>query len=262
MLDIPQTEDQRRECMDFIMSAGQALLENGGEVFRVQQTMYMMASALHLKDMNIYVLSNGIFASCGTAEVSAIHHVPQCEIHLGRVAEINRLSRELTQGQINSLSEAQNRLAEIKAMPASPVQVQIIASGIGAACFAVLFGGSLADGAVAAAAGWLLACFLELSTKFIIYRPLFGKLAGSAVATAFCLAVSVLIPSIHSACATIGVLLVLTPGVTFTNGIRDLVHGDYLSGNIRLSDAVLQAGSMACGVGLVYWFFGLLGVAV
>ena len=32
-------EEQRRRIMDFIMAAGQTLLENGAEVFRVEQTM-------------------------------------------------------------------------------------------------------------------------------------------------------------------------------------------------------------------------------
>ena len=31
--------EQRRRIMDFIMAAGQTLLENGAEVFRVEQTM-------------------------------------------------------------------------------------------------------------------------------------------------------------------------------------------------------------------------------
>ena len=38
-------EQQRQRIMDFIMAAGQTLLENGAEVFRVQQTMEIMAAA-------------------------------------------------------------------------------------------------------------------------------------------------------------------------------------------------------------------------
>ena len=36
-------EELRRRIMDFIMAAGQTLLENGAEVFRVEQTMEIMA---------------------------------------------------------------------------------------------------------------------------------------------------------------------------------------------------------------------------
>ena len=52
--------------------------------------------------------------------------------------------------------------------------------------------------------------------------------------------------------AIIGALLVLTPGVAFTSAVRDLLHGDYLSGSIRLTDAFLSAGAMACGVFVSY----------
>ena len=37
------SDEQRRRIMDFIMAAGETLLENGAEVFRVEQTMEIMA---------------------------------------------------------------------------------------------------------------------------------------------------------------------------------------------------------------------------
>ena len=60
-------EELRRRIMDFIMAAGQTLLENGAEVFRVEQTMEIMARSFHLREFHVYVLTNGIFASAGTA---------------------------------------------------------------------------------------------------------------------------------------------------------------------------------------------------
>ena len=44
----------------------------------------------------------------------------------------------------------------------------------------------------------------------------------------------------------IGVVL-----VALTLGIRDLIMADFLSGTIRLLDALLTAACIACGVGLV-----------
>ena len=46
-------------------------------------------------------------------------------------------------------------------------------------------------------------------------------------------------------------------------GIRDFVQGDYLSGTIRMIDALLIAASIAIGTGLVLSFTSLLtGVTV
>lgn len=52
------------------------------------------------------------------------------------------------------------------------------------------------------------------------------------------------------------------PGVALTMGVRDILNGDYLSGSIRLLDAVLIAGSIACGVVLGWLVMHGLGVAV
>ena len=63
--------------------------------------------------------------------------------------------------------------------------------------------------------------------------------------------------------AIIGALMILTPGIAFTMGIRDFVHGDYLSGTIRMIDALLIAASIAIGTGLVLRLYSLLtGVVV
>ena len=90
-------EELRRRIMDFIMAAGQTLLENGAEVFRVEQTMEIMARSFHLREFHVYVLTNGIFASAGTAEISEVRNVPVRTTHLGRVAAVNALSREIAE---------------------------------------------------------------------------------------------------------------------------------------------------------------------
>ena len=83
------SDEQRRRIMDFIMAAGETLLENGAEVFRVEQTMEIMARSFHLREFHVYVLTNGIFASAGTAEIAEVRNVPVRTTHLGRVAAVN-----------------------------------------------------------------------------------------------------------------------------------------------------------------------------
>ncbi len=52
--------------------------------------------------------------------------------------------------------------------------------------------------------------------------------------------------------------MILTPGIAFTMGIRDFVQGDYLSGTIRMIDALLIAASIAIGAGLVLSLYAFL----
>ena len=48
----------------------------------------------------------------------------------------------------------------------------------------------------------------------------------------------------------IGSIMPLVPGVPFTNAIRDIADGDYISGAVRMLDALLVFLCIAIGVGM------------
>ena len=154
-------EELRRRIMDFIMAAGQTLLENGAEVFRVEQTMEIMARSFHLREFHVYVLTNGIFASAGTAEISEVRNVPTRTTHLGRVAAVNALSREIAEGNM-TLDEAESRLVLARRIPFPKDWVQLVSGMCGAFCFALIFGGTLRSALAAALAGFLASGYLLL----------------------------------------------------------------------------------------------------
>ena len=248
-------EELRRRIMDFIMAAGQTLLENGAEVFRVEQTMEIMARSFHLREFHVYVLTNGIFASAGTAEISEVRNVPVRTTHLGRVAAVNALSREIAETNM-SLGEAEYRLAAAQRIPFPKDWVQLVSGMGGAFSFAMIFGGDLRSAIAAAVAGYLLLCGRHGLPGG------FQKITTASLITLVCI---LLCQALHTSAshAIIGALMILTPGIAFTMGIRDFVHGDYLSGTIRMIDALLIAASIAIGTGLVLSLYSLLtGVVV
>lgn len=49
----------------------------------------------------------------------------------------------------------------------------------------------------------------------------------------------------------IGGIILMVPGVAFTNAIRDMVDSDYISGSVRMLDAVISFFCIAIGVGVV-----------
>ena len=127
--------------------------------------------------------------------------------------------------------------------------------------FALIFGGTLRSALAAALAGFLASGYLLLCEQHELPGG-FCKISCAALITLVCiLACRVLgTPASHS---IIGSLMILTPGIAFTMGIRDFVQGDYLSGTIRMIDALLIAASIAIGTGLVLSLTSLLtGVTV
>ena len=254
-------EEQRRRIMDFIMAAGQTLLENGAEVFRVEQTMEIMARSFHLREFHVYVLTNGIFASAGTAEISEVRNVPTRTTHLGRVAAVNQLSRQIASGEVATIGEAETRLAQAQRIPFPKDWVQLAAGLSGAFCFALIFGGTLRAGLAAAVAGFTANAYLLLCERLGI-RGGFKTISTASLITLVCILGCSLLGT-EASHAIIGTLMILTPGIAFTMGIRDFVQGDYLSGTIRMIDALLIAASIAIGTGLVLSLTSMLtGVVV
>ena len=113
----------------------------------------------------------------------------------------------------------------------------------------------------AAVAGFLVSGYLLLCEKKRLSSG-FRKISAAALITLVCI-VGCSLLGIESSHAIIGTLMILTPGIAFTMGIRDFVQGDYLSGTIRMIDALLIAASIAIGTGLVLSLTSILtGVTV
>ncbi len=251
--------EQEQRALEFVMEAGRTLLENGAEVFRVQQTMEIMAQSLGVQAFGVYVLTNGIFASAG--QLGEVRYLPGAQVHLGRVERVNALSRSLAKGEVG-LEEAFARLAEIRALPAAPPAARLLACGVGSGCFAVLFGGGAAEGLAALAVGLLLQGML-LKAGHAGMNKIVTRMGGAALVALAALCCRALLPGLSAGVVIIGGLMPLTPGIALTMSIRDFVNGDYLSGAIRLLDALLIAGFLACGVGIVLGLARLFtGVAI
>lgn len=250
------TTEQR--IMNLCIRMGNLLLVNGGEVFRVQETMDRVAHAYQLENVYLYVLTNGIFASMESDRHNPITHlrcVPTTNVHLGRLAALNALSRDIEQHRLD-LETAEQRLAEIEQLPFFPARFRPLACAIGSACFALLFNGSIGDALIAFIAGCLLQLFAIGMMSRNMNKLVYYMLSGAIVATT-CLVLTqfgnYLLPLLHFTMekSMLGGVISLVPGIALTTAIRDFSLGDYLAGNIRLLDAMFIGGSIALGVGLV-----------
>ena len=141
-------------AFNLIMDCGQAMLANGGEVFRAQDTMEIMARSFGIVDFHVYVLTNGIFASAQNGTVSAVRHVPAVSTNLGHVEAINAISRRVADGELD-LNSAQLEFERMKRMPTLSPLYNCAAATMGAGCFAMLFGGGLPEMLVGALGGLL-----------------------------------------------------------------------------------------------------------
>ena len=235
---------------------GEALLRNGAEIFRVQETMERVARAYGIQEYDVYVLSNAIFANAvedGTRIESKLKFVPGASVHLGRVAAINQLSRSISEGKY-TVSEALEKLRKITEIPYTRPLALSLSCGVGSACFSYLFGGNVWDALAALLCGFALQVFLNILDH---YKA--SKFISNLASSAFVALCAVLLYSAGLGNdldkIIIGSIIRLVPGIALTTSIRDFLSGDYLSGTIRMIDALLIGGCIAIGVGAVVMLY-------
>lgn len=239
------------EVMELALEAGRVLLENGAEIFRVEETMNRICQYYGVKSANQFVLSNGIFITAGDSKeqvYAKVQHIPVSGSYLERVAAVNQLSRRIVEGKY-TVSEAREELERIKLMPENAKRLQIMASAVGCGAFCYLFGGDTADCMAAFISGIILYLYV-LFIKFPHLSKIVGNVGGGALVTVICHILYIIGLGHHLNFIIIGSVMPLVPGVAFTNAIRDVADGDYISGSVRMLDALLIFFCIAIGVGM------------
>lgn len=227
--------DDKRGALALASEAGRILLQNGAEISRVEETMERIADHFGEDDEQFFVLSNGIFTT--GRSYAKVQFIPIKGARLDKVVEINQLSREISEGKL-SLAQAWEKLEAIKCKADKSFWEQNLAAFIGCAAFCAIFGGSLFDCLASAIAATILNVIV-----LKLLNPYCSKACGSIIAG---LLGAILCILLHSAGIghnlgnmLVGTLILLIPGVAFTNGLRDIAGEDYLAGLTRLADALM-----------------------
>ncbi len=236
-----------------VVLLGETLLANGGEIFRTNELMRVAAERFGLEQFNAFTIANGIFVSAlvnGEQYSCQVRHVPLNPIHLGRVEALNELSRHIAAGTVTP-EQAREGVERIRTIRGARTGSQVFASGVGSACFCILFGGSWPDAIAAFGAGLLLYLFILFVCDRLHIRKVMTNVLSAALVTLFCCAVFRLGLGPNLDKMIIGAIFPLVPGVALANAVRNFMENDYIAGLVRLTDAVLVAGCIAVGVGSV-----------
>ncbi|MDF2543223.1 MAG: hypothetical protein K0S47_2941 [Herbinix sp.] len=251
--------NERENLFRLVIKAGEILLHNGAEIFRVEETMTIIAKSFGVTELDVFAISNGIFMTMnydGSHLSTQIKHIPISSVHLGRVAAVNNLSREIAAGKY-TIEEALEELDKISTLPYASNSMRILFAGAGSASFGYLLGGSAADSMVAFVTGLFLYMFLIAADKMKIAKVL-KNVFGSAGVTILSIALYSLGFGDSIDHIIIGAIICLVPGVAITTSVRDFFNGDYLAGTIHLVDAILVATCISVGVGVVLKAWNIL----
>ncbi|MBB6669826.1 threonine/serine exporter family protein [Cohnella nanjingensis] len=227
------------------------MLENGGETYRVEDTMARIAASFGIQSSHSFVTPTGILFSIEGAEpATRLVRISQRSTDLSKVALVNEISRRIGQGEM-TVTEAYGQLAAAsRAKPVYSVHWQVAAAAIASGCFLLMYQGRLADvpaAVVAGGTGYYVAAtvgrllsikfFAELLASFVI-----GLLSFLSVRSGFGRDLDLIM---------IGSVMPLVPGLLITNAVRDLMAGHLVSGISKGAEALLTAFAIGAGVALV-----------
>lgn len=245
-------ESFEQEVLDVAVRAGTLLVESGAEISRVEETIERICGYFGVRSEHAYVLSNGIFLSAGGPRekmYASVNYIPVKGTRFDRLIAVNQFSREVAAGRY-TIEEASAELNRIEALPGKSDLAQIIASAISSGAFSVLFGGTIRDALCAFCAGFVLYCFI-LKAGTAKKSKMMANIVGGMLVTSVCYLLYYAGPGQNLHQMIIGALMPLIPGVAFVNGIRDIAEGDYLSGAVRMLDAIMVFVSISIGVAVV-----------
>ncbi|WP_170291847.1 threonine/serine exporter family protein [Heliobacterium mobile] len=256
---------ERYDVLRLAMTAGEIMLVNGGETYRVEDTIRRICKAGGLTGEEAFVTPTGIFLTVddikGEPPLSMVRRIPVRTIDLNKIARVNDFSRRFAQGRM-TVQDGTEELAEIRREVTYNERWTLAASAVGAAASTMLLGGGVQDLALGAIVGFSTMAFLHRLTMLQTTHFL-KEFVGGAFAAILALILVKFIGLFAGQVAffqpdkiILGTLYLLVPGVTLTNAIRDLISGDLVAGVVRGIDALLVAGALAGGSGFVLAFWG------
>jgi len=240
------------DVADLVLFAGQLILENGGETFRVEETMVRMGLAGGAQSVDVFAIPQGIFCTINKGlethtRVVRIHHRG---FNLAKVLEVNRISRQLSAGSLN-VEQAYGELLKVaRSKRRYPSWLRFISGALASASFSYLLGAHRGSVFVAGLTGLLVMVVIEFLEKRDVL--IFVSVAIAGIMTALAnLAVKSFWPALQFDLAVIGSIMVLAPGLAITTSVRDALFEDLVSASIRGVEAFGVALSIASGVGVV-----------
>lgn len=238
------------------LDVGEGLLKSGGEIRRVETTIEKICSAYGAAHVEVFSIQSLILASVRMPDggySSQTRRIADVQNHMLCLEAFNALSRRIC-AETPDIATVDEEIERIKKKRRYPIYASLLGCVFAAGGFAILFGGSPRDALAAA----LIGLVIGLLDRTEIFN--FNKLAKTLFLSFLsgmltCLSVIVGIGQSMDMIA-IGTIMLLIPGLSLGNAMRDLLCGDTLTGTLKTVQACITAIMIATGYALAILLLG------
>lgn len=238
---------------------GRGILESGGEIYRVEDSMERMLAAYGAHNPQIFAIPATIIVTVEDGEGNSYTHTERVlsfQNNMQKLDAYNSLCRKVCRENTNP-EKVIEEIKRIKEMPDYSDKLQIVAYAVAAGFFCLFWGGNFKDFFVALLAGVFTRLTLQFNKKFGADFFFSNVCASAVIAVVALVAVSLGIAD-NMDMIIIGSIMLLVPGVAITNIMRDIIRGDVITGTIKIAEVLLTATAIAIGTGIPLAFVNLL----
>ena len=234
--------------LDMAVDLGYELAMCGAETFRVEESISRILQSYGIS-CEVFAIPNCLTVSIETPEGKPMTRMRRIGFHgndLDAVERFSGLSRAICNRKPTP-EEAQQWLEHVRQTRRSyKLPLYLLGSFLGALGFCMLFGGGITDALCSGVCGLivgLICWFMEKWRANPFFRIILASFAIALTAYGLGAAGIVKNPDV----VNIGALMILVPGLLFTNAMRDIIYGDTNSGTNRIVQVLLTAVAIAMG---------------
>lgn len=246
-----------KKILQGILDIGESMLKSGAENYRLEDSLYRMCKSYGFVRYDVFVIPSNIQITVETPDgeiFTQIRHIESTDINFDRLDYMNNLCRYVCQNKPDA-AELRQKYLEILKRPKQHPLVPYAAGIMGGTGFAIFFGCNFMDAIVATIVSIMITVVGNWLSKrennLMVYNTILAFLAELIIIGMVHLGVGS-----HPERIMIGVVMLLISGLSTTNGIRELLQRDFISGSINIMNSFLGAAGIAFGIAAAMILFG------
>ncbi len=237
--------------VQMILDVGEEMLKSGAENFRLEDSLYRMCKSYGFKRYDVYAIPSNLQITVETPEgdiITQIRQIESTDIDFDRLDYLNNLSRYVCANQPDEKVFHEKFEEVMNRRPQHPA-VKYFAGVMGGTGFAVFFGCNFIDAVVAVIVSLMIVVVGDWLSRrennVLIYNLILAFLSEMIILTAMHLGIGN-----HPDRIMIGIVMLLISGLGVTNGIREVLQRDFISGTLNIMNSVLGAAGITFGIAL------------
>ena len=241
---------------------GRCMLSSGAEVHRVEDTARWIMKSYGVEG-DVWAIPTQLIISLtdeAGRNYTRLYRTAPSSIDIEAIERFNALSRAICADppppeQLVGMAKQTRSACRVYS-----TKLILLGNLLGAFFFTLLFQGGLMEAAVAMLAGVAAGlCGLTLDRRKINF--FFRTIAAALVLGLVIYGFSAFGLTINTRITVIGALMVLIPGLVFTNFMSDLISSETLSGVITLIRVILTVAALVIGTGMALYLYRALGMS-